>query len=235
MPDQNAQVANGQQQSSVTQPQVGAAQTPNAIVNNTPATDPTSQVDDGAQEPTSNLTLEQALRELAKVRKEAAENRVVRKQLEAEKAEIERSKLSKEERLAAELADAEKARDSLTLTYQERMLAYETKLVAAELGLIDPEVAMKLLDTSRIEYDKDGTPKNLGKLLKELVAAKPYLAAPQQNAAPRSVSSPTNPASANQTTGQFSAQQIANMSPEDYKKQRAAIFKAQREGRILPN
>lgn len=241
MPDQTAQVANGQQNATNTsaQPQVGDNTSVSSGLN-AAATDSTSQVDDGAQDTqTSTLTLEQALRELAKVRREAAENRTARRTLEAEKAEAERAKLSKEERLAAELADAEKTRHALTLTYQERMLAYETKLAAADLGIIDPDAAMKLLDTARLEYADDGSPKNLAKLLKELVAAKPYLVAqtPQQIAAASAArASATNSASVNQTgTTQFSQQQIANMTPDEYKKYRASIFQAQRAGRILPN
>lgn len=73
---------------------------------------------------------------------------------------------------------------------QERTLKYETMLAASRLGIVDPEVAYKLLDLAGIEFDEDGTPRNIEAALKELLKAKPYLAA--QPAA--SSGSPTNPA-----------------------------------------
>ncbi|MGZ3677031.1 MAG: phage scaffolding protein [Ktedonobacterales bacterium] len=227
MSDLNTQVVSGQPQMS--QPPVGGA-TPNDDLNTTQ----TSQVGGGEQ---STLTLEQALRELANVRREAAEHRVARRALETEKAEAEQAKLSKEEQLAAKLAEAEKAKTEIVSRTQERMLAYETKIAATELNLVDPEAALKLLDASRIEFAEDGSPKNLVKLLKELVAAKPYLVAQQNQPAKPTVSpsSPTNPASGAGHTNTITEQYIASLSPEEYQKQRAAIFQARREGRILPN
>lgn len=223
MSDLNTQVVGGQPQSQ--SPVDGA--TPNTD------TTQTSQVGGGEQ---STLTLEQALRELANVRREAAEHRVARRALETEKAEAEQAKLSKEEQLAAKLAEAEKAKQEIVSRTQERMLAYETKIAAVELNLVDPEAAIKLLDASRIEFAEDGSPTNLTKLLKELVAAKPYLVAQQQPAKPTvSPSSPTNPASGAGQTNTFTEKYIASLSPKEYENQRAAIWQAQREGRILPN
>lgn len=246
MPEQNAQAATVQ---SASQPQAGGQ--PNTSFTATDAAH--SQADTGASGTTdsdtngatSGMSLEELQRELAKTRREAAEHRTARRKLEADAQAAAQAQMTKEERLAAQVADGQKERETLAAKYQARMLAYEVQLQAQALGIIDPDAAVKLLDASRIEYDDEGAPKNLGKLLRELVAAKTYLVAPanqgqqtgQQNTgaqAPASASSATNTATGASRTTLFTESQIASMSPEDYAKNRAAIFQAQREGRIRP-
>lgn len=210
-----------------------------------------SQVDDAsasASDPITpaNWTLDGALREIQRLRRTEAEHRTARRELETWKSEQERAQMTREERLAADLADAERVKSELIIRHQERAVAYETKIAAKELGLIDPDVAVKLIDAARIDYADDGTPKNLAELLRELVAAKPYLAASStptagsagdtQPAAPRagqsSASSPTNPPTSNGRSATFTQQQIAAMSPQEYQQHKAAIMQAMREGRI---
>ncbi len=238
MPDQDAQAATG---TSASQSQAGGQQpqTPDPHAASQASAASTSQADGSAAttaQAAGKLTYEEIERELAKVRSEAAENRVAKRELE----KLQRERMSKEEQLAADLATAQKERDTLIATQRSVTLAYETKLQAAALGIIDPDVAVKLLDASQIEYADDGTPKNLAKLLQALLAAKPYLAAnaaqtqsgTQTGARQASSASATNQAAARTAT--FTESAIAAMSPEDYQKHRAAIFQAQREGRILP-
>lgn len=214
-----------------------------------------SQVDDAsANDPITpaNWTLDGALREIQRLRRTEAEYRTKAREveawstkareLEAWKSEQERAQMTREERLAADLADAERVKSELIIRHQERAVAYETKIAAKELGLIDPDVAVKLIDAARIDYADDGTPKNLAELLRELVAAKPYLAA-SSSAAPasagdtqpaqsRAASSPTNAPTSNGRTVTFTSQQIAAMSPQEYQQHKAAIMQAMREGRI---
>lgn len=241
MPEQNAQAATATSasQSQADGTNTSASSQQSQLAAQASAADDASQADDAsAATSASSMTVEEMARELAKVRQEAAANRVARRELE----KLQRAQMSKEEQLAADLAASQKERDTLIAQHRATTLAYETKLLATELGLIDPEAAIKLLDASAIEYDEQtGAPKNLKKLMRELIAAKSYLVA--QNAAngqqapalrqPSSASA-TNSANGSNRTLTFTESQIAALSYEDYQKHRAAIWQAQREGRIRP-
>jgi hypothetical protein len=204
--------------------QVDANQTPQTPQVGTQQTLDAPQAGDSTQP--STLTLEQALDALKKARAEAASYRVKLNDYERQQQEAERAKLTKEEQLSAKIADYERDLAEKTRQHQERMVRYEVRLHAAKLGIIDPEAAEKLLDLSQLEYDGDGTPKNMQKLLQDLVKAKPYLAATPSSG------SAANPPRTQSLT--FTQSQIAQMSPDEYKQNKAAIWAAQREGRILP-
>jgi len=124
------------------------------------------------------------------LRREAAEYRKKLRDLEQTVKQHEEAKLPESERLQKRLAELEREQANYQRERQERTLKYETMLAASKLGIVDPEAAYKLLDLTRIEFDEDGTPRNIEAALKELLKAKPYLAA--QPAA--SSGSPTNPA-----------------------------------------
>jgi len=63
---------------------------------------------------------------------------------------------------------------------QERIIRYEVERQATLLGIIDPDAAARLLDTSKLEYDEEGIPKNAKALLETLLKQKSYLAPPAQ-------------------------------------------------------
>ena len=123
-----------------------------------------------------------------KLRAEAAEYRKRLRELEQTVKQHEEAKLSESERLQKRLAELEREQAAYQRERQERTLKYETMLAASKLGIVDPEAAYKLLDLTRIEFDEDGTPRNIEAALKELLKAKPYLAAQPTSG------SPTNPA-----------------------------------------
>lgn len=125
-----------------------------------------------------------------RLRAEAAEYRKRMRELEQKVQEHETAKLSETEKLQKRLAELEREQANYQRERQERTLKYETMLQASRLGIVDPEAAYRLLDLTKIEFDEDGTPKNVEQALKELLKAKPYLVAQQSAAA----SSPTNPA-----------------------------------------
>lgn len=177
-------------------------------------------------EPQSTLTLEQALAELKKVRTEAANHRVKLNEFEEKARKEAEAQMTEAQKATSRATDLERQLAERTQSYQERAIKYEVQLHAAKLGIIDPDAAVKLLDWSQLEYDADGSPKNAGKLLQDLVKAKPYLAGTPQSG------SVANPARPNQSLT-FTQAQIAQMSPDEYKKNRAAIFAAQKEGRIV--
>lgn len=47
--------------------------------------------------------------------------------------------------------------------------------IASRLGYTDPDDAWRFVDRSTITFDDDGQPKNLQKVLEDLLASKPYL------------------------------------------------------------
>lgn len=125
-----------------------------------------------------------------KLRAEAAEYRKRLRELEQKAQEQENAKLSETERLQKRLAELEREQAAYQRERQERTLKYETMLAASRLGIVDPDAAYRLLDVASIEFAEDGTPRNIEAALKELLKAKPYLAAQ-----PAAISgSPTNPA-----------------------------------------
>jgi hypothetical protein len=46
---------------------------------------------------------------------------------------------------------------------------------AARLGFADPDDAMRLLDRATLEFEDDGSPRNVGTQLAALAKSKPYL------------------------------------------------------------
>ncbi|GBD17580.1 hypothetical protein HRbin27_00062 [bacterium HR27] len=121
-----------------------------------------------------------------KLRAEAAEYRKRLRELEKVVREAEESKLGEVERLQRRLAELERAQLEWERERQERTLRYEVMLAAQRHGIVDPEAAYRLLDLSRVEFDDEGRPANLDKVLRALVAERPWLAG-------RPAVSPTNP------------------------------------------
>lgn len=87
--------------------------------------------------------------------------------------EAEMSELQKAQERAAQLekqlADAAEKQKAL-------MTQSDITAKAAKLGIIDPDAAYRLLDTSKLEYDEAGQPTNSEALLTGLLKDKPYLA-----------------------------------------------------------
>lgn len=152
------------------------------------------------QDPEDDFDKERALATIRKLReteKAAKTQRQELDQLRAQLTAFEDAKLSQEERIAkqietlqTQLADKERREAELTKRVQEQALRFAVVTEAAKLQIVDPDAAYKLLDLSEVERDEDGNATNLGKVLKDLVKAKPYLVAQQ----PTPAASPTNPA-----------------------------------------
>jgi len=158
-----------------------------------------------------------------KLRAEAASYRTKLKELEAKLQEHEMAKLSETEKLQKKLAELERQQAHYERERQERTLKYETMLTASKLGIVDTEAAYKLLDLAAIEFDEDGTPKNIEKALRDLIAKRPYLAS-------AAAGSPTNPARGQTAPATFTRSQLRD--PVFFRAHRDAIMQAMREGRI---
>lgn len=165
---------------------------------------------------------------LEEARKLRSENKNLRSRLHEfeSKAQSEAdAKLSEQERLQKRLAELEGDRTERDTKAQERVLRYEVRLHAKDLGIADPGDALKLMDLSEVEYDDDGEPKNIDKLLRDLVRKKPYLTGPAVAA-----SNAANPAKNSATVQTFTRTQLNDFS--FFKANEKAIMAAIREGRV---
>lgn len=112
--------------------------------------------------------------------------------IKATQEEADKKKLEDEGKFK-ELAEKESARaKELEGQITQGKIDNAVIIAAGKAGVADTEAALKLLDRSKIEVEKDGTVKGVEDAVKSLVEAKPYLI-DQSN--PARVGSPTNPGS----------------------------------------
>jgi len=110
-------------------------------------------------------------RELAEARREAAKHRTdLRKVTDAQ--------LSETERLQRRVTELEAEREAITTRDRERAIRLSALEAAARLGFRDPDLAVRLVDPTVVELKDDGTPKNVERLLAEVLSRSPYLARP---------------------------------------------------------
>lgn len=193
-----------------------------------PAT-PTTPPESGEQPTPSGkptLSLEQALDALEKTRRENAEARTKLKrlaELEAAAQAAEDAKLSEKDRLEKKLAEIQTKQAEAERRTQERVIRYAVQAHASTAG-IPAELASRLIDYSEIEYDDEGEPTNIGKLLDKLVKQYPQLksgasssstsAAPPQ---PTSVgATPGNPARSGAHSGAITAEYVTSLTSKQY-------------------
>lgn len=153
-----------------------------------------------------------------KLRQEAHALRERNKELEAKAKEAEDAKLSESERLAKRAADAERERDEILTRTQERVTRSEIR-VAAQAAGIDPALAIRLVDASEVEFDSNGDPTNIDKLVAKL--AKDY---PQLAGKPASTGGgATNPSRSTQGAGEMTDAEYASLTPSQYEAQKARV------------
>src|SRR6266571_1676382 len=163
-------------------PSSGAGATPPA---GSPATG--TPASGGATPPKPAATLEEALARIAELEhahKNASEERDRhRKKLsvyeEAEK-KAQEARLSETERLNKQYSDLQTAYADLELRSQKRVISAEVQLQAAALGIVHPEKVARLIDTSELEFEEDGTPKNAKALIEKLLKEMPELTGEKQ-------------------------------------------------------
>ena len=109
------------------------------------------------------------------------------KDLEAFKAQVDAEKLTTEQKqeltrqnLEKQLADLQKEKEIATRQTQELRVTNEVFKHGQRLNIIDLDAAVKLLDSSQIEYDESGQPINIEALLKTLVKDRTWLVSKQQ-------------------------------------------------------
>jgi hypothetical protein len=135
-------------------------------------TDPESttqaQAAAGTSDPSTTVDIAVLQRELAEARREAAKHRTdLRKVTDAQ--------LSETERLSRRVTELEAEREQVLAREKERAIRYAALEAASKLGFRDPDLAIRLIDPAAVETKDDGTPKNIERLLADVLTRSPYL------------------------------------------------------------
>lgn len=146
-----------------------------------------AQPEAGAASSSGTADVAELQAKLAQFEKDNRAFREERRQREEVDRQAQEAKLSEAEKQARSLGRLETENADLRRQLQEERTRNRTTAAASKLGFRDPGDALKLLDHAAIEFDADGSPKNLEKLLSDLLKSKDYLAA----AAPPRTGTPT--------------------------------------------
>lgn len=142
-----------------------------------PAGAPPTQADGGTGQQSSEQQPETiSLEEAKKLRSEARSLRERLKTLEETARTADEAKLSEQERTAKRLADLERDLADRDRAIAERTVLAATIETASRLGFANPRLAHRLLDMAAVDFDGDGQPVNVEKLLRDLLRDEPYLA-----------------------------------------------------------
>jgi len=137
-----------------------------------PAGSPGAQAASGTDQPPESISLDEA-------KKLRAENQSLRqraKGLEEEKAKLQQASMSETEKRDQRLAELERREADWERERQDWQTRDVVTQTALRLGYADPADAYSLIDRAALEFDDSGKPRNVDKLLADLIAAKPYLA-----------------------------------------------------------
>lgn len=131
--------------------------------------------DDSGDDDSGSDTFDKAY--VQKLRKEAAENRIKRKEAEDQLAELAKAEMSETERLKAEKAEAESRAQEATAKASEMLTRYRVESEASGLKFHDPSDVFSLLDLDELPTDDEGLPtrKAVKGALQKLAKSKPYL------------------------------------------------------------
>lgn len=122
--------------------------------------------------------------QVKKLRDEAARWRVQLRETEERVKALEREKMSETERVQAERDEAVAALNAAREQARIESLTAAAVRVGAQLGLNDPDDAIRLIPADRFTYDDHGNPSNIGELVQGLIQEKPYLVKQQGRRAP---------------------------------------------------
>ena len=130
--------------------------------------------------------------------------------------ELEQAQLTDQEKLEARATEAERKAASAAGQVSAAMISSEVKVRATQLGIIDPDAALLLLNRTNVRYSEDGGVTGVDEALTQLMEAKPYLKG-QSNRAPN-----LNPQSGELTPAlrltedQREAARLMGMTEEEY-------------------
>ena len=132
--------------------------------------------------------------------------------------ELERAQLTEQEKLEARAAEAERVAATATQQISAAMIASEVKVRAAQMGIIDPDAALLLVDRTNVQYtDIDGVT-GVEAALNHLVEDKPYLKGMPTRAPNLNPQSGEPVPAVRLTEAQREAARYMNVSEEQYAK-----------------
>ena len=130
--------------------------------------------------------------------------------------ELEQAQLTEQEKLEARAAEAERKAASAADQISAAMIASEVKVRAAQLGIIDPDAALLLVDRANVRYSEGDGVTGVDAALTQLMEDKPYLKG-QSNRAPNLNPQSGEPApTLRLTEGQREAARLMGMTDEEY-------------------
>lgn len=142
------------------------------------------------------------------LRQEAATHRTAKAAAEAELKKLTDSQLSDQEKLANRAKELEKEVSDRAMELRQERANRQVEQAARKLNIVDEETALALI-SGKIEFDADGKPTNIERLLTDLIKAKPFLVGSEGGGAP---GNPGNPAGGRGTV--FTADHFKGKSPE---------------------
>lgn len=160
---------------------------------------PTTEDTDG-QAPQGTPDIEELLKEVRALRKEAGSYRTKLRAAEEAEEQRKRSEMTELEKLKADLDAERQARTAAEQQRQQQLLRSQVISAAAKAGFNDPQDAVNLLNPENLVISDDGQIGGLEQELKALLTAKPYLAKQSGTI------SPTNPAGG--AAGQSDAERL---------------------------
>lgn len=126
-----------------------------------------------------------------------------------------------------QVQEAKVAAQAATEKANQRLIRAEVKVLAKDLGIVDPEAAFALADLSKVQVAEDGTVSGVREALEALAKAKPYLIGKSGQ-----VGSGSNPGTSTGNAQTFTREQLRSMSPEEIDKNWAAIQKQMEAGTL---
>ena len=130
--------------------------------------------------------------------------------------ELEQAQLTEQEKLEARAAEAERKAASAADQISAAMIASEVKVRASQLGIIDPDAALLLVDRANVRYSEGDGVTGVDAALTQLMEDKPYLKG-QPNRAPNLNPQSGEPAPILRLTeGQREVARLMGMTDEEY-------------------
>lgn len=134
------------------------------------------------------------LAEAKKLRSEASNLRKRLKAFEEKEQKEQEASMTEQQKKEKQYAESQAAYTSQIEKLQARVVRNEVEKTAAKLGMINPELAHRLIDWAELEFDEDGSPTNAKSILEKIIKDNQYLVQQQQAQKSNAIQKPTLPA-----------------------------------------